>query len=605
MAGRVAPAADSGPQRRREVVNGLLGAAGLGPGDLARLAAFAERRDGVALCPPGAFALWRIGTPVGGLRAMRAGGSQAWLLGDLFTPASPASTQPPNALVNAYGRQGHRWLWSLEGQFALVLWDPARRELALYRDDSSTLTLYYHRLPGGALVFSDRLDLLVHCPLVPRRLSRDGLHEYLRLLDITSPNTVYAGVRSIEPGVLCLHGRHGMHQRRQETAATPTADVDATAPTLERAAAVLDALLAEAVAKRTADADSLVCFLSGGVDSAYLCALAAAQGRDVTAVTVGFADPAADEAAVAASVAATLGVRHRILRFSIPDYRRAFTDLAAAEYPFADPAGTPTLLAFEKARDSAEVALDGTGADTLLGIMPARHQRIAVQYTARLPYALRRVLAGAMTPVPGLRNYRPLLDFGDPEEVLMRWRGWPRRSIQSVCGQPVDLSGSRFYQIHRSFTPAAHMARYSALMGTLPDDRIHVAAAHTGMRVRFPFFAPAVADYVQHLPVHLRYAAGEHKRVLKHALAQYLPRALWDLPKHGFDFPFDDLLMADNHALLRAYADAPTLERLGCDNPARLGQAVAEYRAGHRAHRFRVWTLAVLGAWLQQHDLSA
>ena len=586
-------------------MNGLLGAAGLGSGGLARLGAYAERRAGVALCPPGAFALWRIGAPAGGLRSMRSEGVQAWLLGDLFTPPSPASTPPPDRLLDAYRRQGHHWVWSLEGQFALALWDPARRELALYRDDSSTRSLYYHQLPGGAVVFSDRLDLLMHCPLVPRRLSQDGLHEYLRLLDITSPNTIYAGVRSIEPGVLCLHDRHGVHRRRPQTTATATADVDGPVPTLEQAAGTLDGLLTEAIARRTADAESLVCFLSGGVDSAYLCALAAAQGLEVTAVTVGFADAVADEAAVAASIAAALGIRHRILRFSIPEYQRAFTDLAAAEYPFADPAGAPTLLAFEKARDSAEIALDGTGADTLLGIMPARHQRIAVQYAARLPYALRRALAGLMAPVPGLRDYRPLLDFGDPQEVLMRWRGWPRRTIQRVCGRPVDLGGSRFYQIHRSFPPGAHMARYSALMGTLPDDRIHVASAHTGLRVRFPFFAPAVADYVERLPVQLRYAAGEHKRVLKHALARHLPRALWDLPKHGFDFPFDDLLMADDHALLRAYADAPTLERLGCANPARLSQAVAQYRAGHRADRFRIWALAVLGAWLQQHDLSA
>jgi asparagine synthase (glutamine-hydrolysing) len=98
---------------------------------------------------------------------------------------------------------------------------------------------------------------------------------------------------------------------------------------------------------------------------------------------------------------------------------------------------------------------------------------------------------------------------------------------------------------------------------------------------------------------------GEHKRVLKHALGRRLPRALWDVPKHGFDFPFDALLTADDHALLQIHTDAATLGRLGCADTPALLRTVSDYRAGSRGQRFRVWALAVLGAWLQQHDLAA
>jgi asparagine synthase (glutamine-hydrolysing) len=210
-----------------------------------------------------------------------------------------------------------------------------------------------------------------------------------------------------------------------------------------------------------------------------------------------------------------------------------------------------------------------------------------------------------MAAVPRVRDYRPLLDFGDPEEVLMRWRGWSRREIERLCGRHVSLAETRFYRVFRSFAHADHMARFSALMGNLPDDRIHVAAAATGLRVRFPFFDPPVVDYVWRLPVGLRYADGVHKRVLKHALAQRLPRSLWDVPKHGFDFPFDTLLAADNYALLRAHADTPTLARLGCADTRALRDTVTAYLAGSRQQRFRVWALSVLGAWLQRHGLLA
>jgi asparagine synthase (glutamine-hydrolysing) len=584
-------------------MNGLLGGKDLGAGELERMAHFAETRGGAALHPPGRFALWRFGTPVGGLRAASSGDVHAWLLGDWFLSPSPRSAPLDGPqMLDAYQRTGHDWVGACVGQFALVLWDARRHELALYRDDSSAQSLYYHRLPSGALVFSDRLDLLVHCPLVPRRLSPDGLHEYLRLLDISSPSTIYDDVYSTEPGVLCLHGRHGLHQRQPRT--PESAAWHGAPPTLQEAAAALDTALARAVALQAADTEALVVFLSGGVDSAYLCALAAAQGRRLTALTVGFDDPAADESRIAGAVARALSVPHLVLRFSRAEYRRAFESLAAAEYPFADPAGAPTLLAFERARELADTALDGTGADTLLGIMPARHQRLAVQYAARLPFTLRQVLARAMAVLPRVRDYRPLLDFGDPEEVLMRWHGWSRREIERLCGRPVSLAGTRFYRVFRGFSRGEHMARYSALMANLPDDRIHLAAAVTGLKVRFPFFDPGVVRQVQTLPAELRFAGGEHKRVLKHGLAQRLPRELWDMPKHGFDFPFDTLLAADDYALVRAHTDSATLARLGCAGTALLRRTVDDYRAGARGQRFRVWALTVLGAWLQQHLLS-
>ena len=171
--------------------------------------------------------------------------------------------------------------------------------------------------------------------------------------------------------------------------------------TLEAAAEALDRRLDAAVAARLDPGGTNIAFLSGGVDSALLCALAAARARGrVTALTVGFEGSDLDESGIAQAVAEHLGVPHRVLRFSMSDYRRAFDDLAAAsEYPFCDPAALPTLLAYRAARELGEVALDGTGADTLLGIMPARHQRLAIAYGTLIPRPLRRRLAGVMAQV--------------------------------------------------------------------------------------------------------------------------------------------------------------------------------------------------------------
>ncbi len=175
--------------------DGLLGCKDVGPIAQQQLKDWAHSRHGASARYDDSFALWVFGQPSGGLRRFGIDGLQGWLLGDLF-PGEPCSTpiEPKAVLAGARHTTDHHWIWNLTGQFALVLWDSQRRELVLYRDGSSAQSLYYHHRRDDGLVFSDRLDLLVACPLVPRRLSRDGLHEYLRFLDISSPNTIYDAV---------------------------------------------------------------------------------------------------------------------------------------------------------------------------------------------------------------------------------------------------------------------------------------------------------------------------------------------------------------------------------------------------------------------------
>ena len=123
--------------------------------------------------------------------------------------------------------------------------------------------------------------------------------------------------------------------------------------------------------------------------------------------------------------------------------------------------------------------------------------------------------------------------------------------------------------------------------------------------MRFPFFDPAVQSCVNGMPPRLRYADGEHKRVLKHALAQGLPRAVWDQPKHGFDFPLEALLNDNDNALVRASLKTENLRRLGCERTRQLERIARDFIQGDRRQRFRIWGLTTLTAWLERQDLPA
>jgi asparagine synthase (glutamine-hydrolysing) len=582
----------------------------LDPGDSSwrRLAHWTGEHGAATWCEDGGFRLWGPGAGMQRVHRIDAPGLCGVLCGDLFEPppdATGPNAKPADQLVQAYRRAGPDCLFQLNGQISLFLWDAKHRELILFRDDSGSGTVYFSELPHGGLVFASDLDLLAASPLIDKQLSRQSVHEFLRFLDVSPPNSIYEGISSAEPGVLYRVGETLIRQRPPQAAV----DTRRSLP-LRQAAEELQELLTRAVAVRLGAEGTTVTFLSGGVDSSLIAMSAAArESSRVAAVTVGFEQSGFDESPVAGNVAAHLKVPHRVLAFPMSDYLGAFEELAAGiQYPSADPAGVPTYLAFKAARDIGAIALDGTGADTLFGVMPARHQRLAVEYGALLPLPARRLAARGLQTVPQLRRYAPLVDFDDPEEILIRWRGWSRSDLEDLCDEPVSFEHTRFYQIFRQFPRGDHLERYSALIGNLPDDRVHQASALTGLQVRFPYFDPRLCAWVRNLELGLRYDPAEPKRVLKALLAHHVPRELWDQPKHGFDFPFLHLLTFDDCALVRKYLDPAITEHWNLFDQEKVQVARDAFFQDDRrsafatqSPAFRTWALVVLFAWLENH----
>jgi asparagine synthase (glutamine-hydrolysing) len=573
-----------------------------------RLGEWANDWGAARLFDLGIFGAWIWPETDSGERLIKTKDVCGLLQGDLFGASySRASASSFEDYISGLFLQGGETsITELTGQFSIILWDHRNRRAMLYRDDTGAYPLYYAPLPTQGMIFSDRLDLLAGTPLVEKRLCRASLHEYLRFLDVSAPNTIYDGVYATRPGVVLQYD--GRHLAEIPSESEPVNG--AKQESLERSADELDARLEQAVASRMSSNGATAVFLSGGVDSSLICAFAkSTSAGPVEAVTLGYQEEEYDESRVASAVAKHLGVRHRVLRYPLGTYRSTFEELTSCiEYPYADPTGLPTLPTFRAAREIAEVSLDGTGADSLLGVMPARHQRFAVEYGTLLPRPLRALAAKCIDAVPSMRSYAALVDFDDPEEVLIRWRGWKRKEIERLCGEPVSLRHTNYYRVYGSFPRAAHLQRYSALIGSLPDDRIHQAAMLTGLKVRFPYFDKGVVAYVRSMSDDIRYRAEEPKRVLKRVLARRVPRRLWDVPKHGFDFPFLELMKSNDCALVRTYLDPRLTDKWSLFEPRALADAADAFLGGDetspfeaRSLAFRIWALVILFAWLENH----
>ncbi|WP_165908367.1 asparagine synthase-related protein [Rubrivivax gelatinosus] len=498
----------------------------------------------------------------------------------------PAGTAPARLLAQGWRRWGSGLLARLEGSFVLVLADAD--ELLLYRDPSGLRNLFHAARDDGGIAFASWLPALL-APGAPA-LAPAGLHEYLRFLDLAAPATIATGVTALEPGQ-ALHWRAGTKR-----SVTPVFDAPAVPADFEAAVDAVEAALDAAIATRLDGAARPAAFLSGGVDSALLCALAARRRPDLVTLTVGFDAPPYDEAPAAARIAARLGLRHEVLRFDLRAHASAVERLAAAsDQPLADPSTPSTLLALEACRGRFDAVLDGTGADEALGLMPPRHVRLAVQWSARLPAAVRRRLAAW----PALAGQAPLLDFEHPAETMIRWRGFRRAEIEALCGGPVDLSGTRFFRTFARYRPGEHFERCSALLDVMPSERLTQAMLASGQALRFPYAGTAADRLLRALPLDWRWRPGEPKRILRALLARHLPRELWDTPKHGFDFPLAALLAGEDGGLVRRHLAPGRWQHHGWLDPALVQRLAGRLLQGETGLAFRVWALVVLDAWLQ------
>lgn len=511
---------------------------------------------------------------------------------------TPTEISTPALIYLAWRRWGYDSINRMDGQFALVLRDSSQDQDAvyLYSDRSAAHPLYYTRLPEGGVAFASRLQLIKRYIGCPVRLSRHGLHEYLRFLDISPPNTLYDGVLAVVSGEMTLIRGGELSTVQLAKPTLPVCDH------FDTAVRELEKRLHESVSARIQDASSPAAFLSGGVDSALICAIARRHRADIVAVTVGFDTPELDETPVAQRIAQHLRVEHRVLRFTQEEMLRAFSAFnAGAEQPTADPACAPTLLAFEYCARRHDVMLDGIGADDLVGIMPPRHTRVAIEYGARLPFSLRQTLVRGMRRLPLLREYTPILDFTHPAELLIRWRGFRADEIELLTGEKVSLENTRFYQVFARYPPHAHFERYTALVQCGPSDRLHQAAMMVGLPVRLPYLDKQVAAFIESLPQHYRYQEDEPKRILRALLARHVPRQLWDGPKHGFDFPFVCLLAARDFSLVRRYLLEGDQLRAYLPREDLIKSYASRFIAGEATLGFRVWALVVLAAWLESH----
>lgn len=313
-----------------------------------------------------------------------------------------ATRTDTEVLLHGWEQWGRELLPRLRGMFAFALWDRRAGVLFCARDMFGIKPLYYCRCADGTLLFASEIKAFLDHPSFAKRLNTAQLPLYLSCQYSPGRDTFFAGVQKLLPGHFLEFSDGIVRTTRWVQPAFLPGDAPVSPAEIE------EVLRGSAAAHKVADVE-VAGFLSSGVDSAYLTALA----RPARTYTISYAEPKYDESFPARALARSLGVRNRVRRISPGEFWDA---VPAVQYhmdePLADAAAVALYFLNREAAKDVKVVLSGEGADELFGGYNIYRDPFTARWYDRLPPWLRAGLGAAASLLPPARGVNFLVRRG-------------------------------------------------------------------------------------------------------------------------------------------------------------------------------------------------
>lgn len=527
------------------------------------------------------------------------------------------------------------------GMFAFALWDRQERELHLVRDRLGEKPLYYGWV-GKVFMFGSELKALRAHPDFKREVDRDALALYPQRNCIPAPYSIYKGISKVMPGTIVTIARADTGCFPKVTsywsvqAAAERGLAEPFTGSETEAVVCLEELLMDTVKHRMVADVPLGAFLSGGIDSSTIVSLMQAQSdRPVRSFTVGFHENAYNEADLAKAVARHLGTAHTEL-YVTPEEAMAVIPRLPTLYdePFADSSQIPTFLISELARQDVAVALSGDGADELFG---GYHHYILSQEIWNkiewMPMMVRTLMAQGLqmmsaqsweTVIPLIEPLLPRsLRYRNPGEKLHRLADilrtvnpdamygvmnshWNHPPSSLVIGGSEPLTVFTDPSRRLQCTDFQNRMMYLDMVAYLPDDilvKVDRASMGVSLESRVPFLDHRVVELAWQIPLSMKIRNGKGKWLLRQLLYKYVPAALLDRPKMGFDVPIDIWLRGPLREWAEALLDVKRLKDEGFLNADPVRKKWEQHVSGNRNWQYDLWGVLMFQAWLE-HERS-
>jgi asparagine synthase (glutamine-hydrolysing) len=516
-------------------------------------------------------------------------------------------------IVAGYHLWGEDVVTRLRGMFAFVIWDTQTRTAFGARDPFGIKPLFTARLADGGLVFSSEKKALLELlggSKAAGGVDAASLQHYLTLQYVPEPATLHRGVRRIESGTSFTVADGELHTRRYFHPTFPIRPVakDEQQALYDRIAEVLD----DSVRVHMRADVTVGAFLSGGIDSTAIAALAKRYNPDLKTFTVGFEREGFSEIDVAAESAAAIGVEH-ITKVVTPEEFADSIPLVVwyLDDPVADPALVPLYFVAREARKRVKVVLSGEGADELFGGYNIYREPLSLAAFEKLPGGIRRALGSLSARLPEGMRGKDLLRRGSiPLE--QRYYGNARLFRDDELGflrtRDADLSHvtvtRELYERTRAagyddVTAMQYVDLFTWLRGDILVKADKMTMANS-LELRVPFLDTEVFEVASTLPVDQRVTKETTKYALRRAMEQIVPPHVLHRRKLGFPVPTRHWLAGQLHDWARSIIEESQTDEW-LDKQQILAMLAAHKQnieAGSAVdHSRKLWTLLVFMVW--------
>ena len=470
-----------------------------------------------------------------------------------------ASQTDTEVILQLYISEGRGFLKKLNGFFGLAIYDKEENSLFIARDRMGVKPLLIYR-DENQLFFASEMKSLLALG-VPRKLDYAALSHYLQLNYIPGPATIFKGVRKLLPGhYLFIKGDRVVRKRWYKIPYDPK-KVAKNKSSYESQQKELVTLLDAAVQRRLVADVPLGCFLSGGIDSSVIAALASRHTPHLSTFSIGFRDePFFDETKYANLVAARHKTNHTVFSLTNNDlYEHIFQMLDYFDEPFADSSALAVYILSQRTRQHVTVALSGDGADEMF----AGYNKHMGEFQVRQGGFRAEAVTGLgflWDALPKSRNGF----FGNKVRQLQRFsrgmlagtkdRYWDWASFASATDARNLLSeasrrkvakkaaAKRRKDLLEHLTPGGDLNEVllTDMNLVLPYDmltKVDLMSMANSLEVRTPFLDYKVVNFAFSLPVSSKIDGQRKKKIVQDAFRSELPEELYNRPKHGFEVP--------------------------------------------------------------------
>jgi asparagine synthase (glutamine-hydrolysing) len=462
------------------------------------------------------------------------------------------TTSDTEVVLRLLEREGTAVLDRLNGQFALAWWQPGPRRLTLIRDRFGVRPLHYALLDDGSLVFGSEVKAIFASGELEPAPDLRGIDDVFTLWGPRPPRTVFRGVSQVAQGGLLVWEAGRIVEER--TWWSPSFDFDGCPE------GDLEELMRESVRLRLRADVPVGAYLSGGLDSSLIVALAQQEtDHQLRTFSVAFVDPHYDERAHQEEVARALGTDHHVVEAGPAEIANAFPEVVRhAEQPLIRTAPVPLfLLSAEVRANDIVVVATGEGADELFWGYDLFKEVVVRERWQRDPEGARKLLEELYGYLPASARRGPawdrfLLETGDPDDPLASHmtrvgatatvKAFYRPEVAAEIGEHQSLERLRT-GLPSSFGSWSSLQRASWLeIATLLEPYLlaaqgdRVAMAH-GVEGRFPFLDHRVFEYAARLPAERKLAGMQEKAALRELAADLLPAEIVGRSKQPYRAP--------------------------------------------------------------------